>query len=742
MTLSIAVQVFSGQAYPLGATPDEEGTNFALFSANATKVVLCLFDQQGEQEIEQILLPEFSDDVWHGYVQGIKKGTLYGYRVYGPFEPHNGHRFNPDKLLIDPYAKQLKGNFLWSDTHLSYDPQSAQQDLTLDCRDNAKYMPKCVVKNSLDLVPDQIKNKTKIKLSESIIYEIHVKGFTQQNSNVPVELRGTFKGLAEKNIIDYLVGLGITSVELMPAAAFFDESFLLEKGLKNYWGYNSIAFFAPEPRYCFSDELSEFSELVQAFHQAGIEVILDVVYNHTAEGDHLGPTYSFKGIDNASYYRLEDNDRRYYKNHSGCGNTLNLQHPRVLQLVMDSLRYWVEMMGVDGFRFDLAPILGRGRQGKDDFVDYSSFFAAIRQDPVLANVKLIAEPWDVGPAGYQLGRFPHNWLEWNDRFRDTVRRFWRGDQGMLPELAKRLHGSNDIFSQKGRRPYSSVNYVTSHDGFTLDDLVSYKYRHNQANGETGNDGHLANFSENYGAEGQTSDQSINEFRAQQKRNILATLLLAQGTPMLLAGDEFGNSQSGNNNAYCQDNKISWLDWSTFENIEEKNSQYKQYSFVKKLIQLRKEHPLLNRNSYQHGNKNSPKTGLPDISWLSSNGHLMNDENWHDQNLKCFGMLLADVETHLDIKQGQLIPNEFCSIEYGQDDALLIILNAHEHNVEFFYPGIAGDWKKIVDTACDINTIGKSTEISCCKQDEEHFSFTITANSCVVLTYNQHQVVIR
>lgn len=743
MTQILARRIFSGRAFPLGVTLDEEGANFALFSANATKVTLCLFDKQGKEEIEQIVLPEFSDDVWHGYVQGIKEGILYGYRVDGPFEPHNGHRFNPDKLLIDPYARQLKGEFVWSDTHLSYDPQSAQQDLTIDCRDNASYIPKCVVQScsKSNKKNNESKNtlKPKIKSSESIIYEIHVKGFTQKKSNVPLEFRGTFKGLAEASVIDYISDLGITSVELLPVIAFFDESFLLERGLQNYWGYNSIAFFAPEPRYCFGDDLSEFSQLVEAFHKAGIEVILDVVYNHTAEGDHLGPSYSFKGIDNASYYRLEENNKRFYINHSGCGNTLNLQHPRVLQLVMDSLRYWVEEMGIDGFRFDLAPILGRGRQGKDDFVDYSSFFAAIRQDPVLNDIKLIAEPWDVGPAGYQLGRFPKNWMEWNDRFRDTLRRFWRGDKGMLPELAKRLHGSNDIFSQKGRRPYSSINYVTSHDGFTLEDLVSYKHRHNKDNGETGSDGHSENFSENYGTEGKTADQSINSFRAQQKRNILAGLLLAQGTPMLLGGDEFGNSQSGNNNAYCQDNDISWLDWDSFgksKNNKESNTQ--THLFVKKLIQLRKEHPLLNRNSYQHGDKISTKTGLPDISWLNSNGHLMTAENWHDQNLKCFAMLLAEVKDIQNDKPQHIIPNKFCSIEYGKDDALLIVFNAHDHSIKFFYPGLVEDWKKIVDTACSLELAGKQAEINCSKQNKQYFDFTVAANSCVVLTYAQGQ----
>jgi len=726
-----AFQIFSGEAYPLGATPDGEGTNFALFSANADKVYLCLFDSSGKNEIQRIPLPEFSDDVWHGYINGVKPGDLYGYRVDGVFEPHKGHRFNVDKLLIDPYAKQLKGDFVWSDSHLAYDRQSTQQDLTIDNRDNAAFIPKCVVTSFDKLDVNNVSKLSQpIRNRDAIIYEVHVKGFTQLNSEVPEDFRGTFKGLAEKKVIDYLKDLGVTSVELLPTSAYFDESFLLEKGLKNYWGYNSIAFFAPEARYCYQDDLSEFKQLVSAFHEAGIEVILDVVYNHTAEGDHLGPTYSFKGIDNASYYRLQDNDKRYYVNHSGCGNTLNLQHPRVLQLVMDSLRYWVEVMGVDGFRFDLAPILGRGRQGKDDFVDYSSFFAAVRQDPVLAQVKLIAEPWDVGPGGYQLGRFPKNWLEWNDRFRDTLRRFWRGDSGMLPELAKRLHGSHDIFSQKGRRPYSSVNYIASHDGFTLDDLVSFNHRHNDANGEVSQDGHSANFSCNYGIEGKADDSLICSLREKQKRNMIASVILAQGTPMLLSGDEIGHSQQGNNNAYCQDNSISWIDWS---NLSSSSSRH-LHSFIKSLLQLRKEHPLLNRKSYQHGDIISHKTALPDISWLHQSGQMMNPGNWHDQQLKCFGMLLADVEDVNEKQKNHIRPNETCSIEYGNDDALLVIFNASEQDVEFNFPRLNGEWKIIIDTS---NSTLEQEKIAFFENENENkqlLAIKILANTCVVLSY--------
>jgi len=732
-------QILAGHAYPLGATPDKEGTNFSIFSANATRVEVCLFDETGLKEIKRFTLPEFRDDVWHGYIPGVKTGDLYGFRVDGPYDPHKGHRFNPDKLLLDPYAKQLKGEFIWSDTHLAYDPQSSQQDLTPDYRDNTPYLPKCVVVESSKAqigMPDL--HYPTVENEHSIIYELHVKGFTQNNPDVAAEFRGTFKGLAEPGVINYLKELGVNCIELLPVQSFFDEPFVLTKGLKNYWGYNSIAFFAPEPRYCHSGELAEFKKMVATFHEADIEVLLDVVYNHTAEGNHLGPTFSLKGIDNASYYRLEENDPRYYVNHSGCGNTLNLQHPRVLQLVMDSLRYWVNEMGVDGFRFDLAPILGRGRQGKDDFVDYSSFFAAVRQDPTLAKVKLIAEPWDIGPGGYQLGRFPDNWMEWNDRFRDTVRRFWRGDKGMLPEFAKRLHGSHDIFSQKGRRPYSSVNFVTSHDGYTLQDVVSYEQRHNWANGENNTDGHGSNFSANYGVEGPTTDSTVLAFRRQQKRNILATLFLAQGTPMLLAGDEFSNSQSGNNNAYCQDNDTAWLDWKNLDSVLVKQ----ELSFVKQLIQLRKEHPLLNRDNYQHGEKISAKTGLPDICWLNPAGDPMGSDDWHNLNLKSFAMLLADVGHEIRMEKNYLVPNEQCSIEYGNDDALLIIFNAHTKQVEFQLPGIQGAWKKIVDTsenlsACSTNGNSQASEYVIKHKDVKASEpVRVAPNTCIVLTFEQ------
>ncbi|WP_371187503.1 glycogen debranching protein GlgX [Thalassotalea maritima] len=667
------MQVLPGHQYPLGAHYDGQGTNFALFSANATKVELCLFDQQTESEIARIELCEYTDEVWHIYLPTVKPGCLYGYRVHGPYAPHQGHRFNSAKLLIDPYAKKLNRPFSFDDTLYGFDTQSRQQDLLIDDTDNAAVMPKCVVVEPLQPIKHHRYSRYTSN-SQTIIYETHVKGFTKLNKEVPLQQRGTYSGLAHASVLQYLQNLGISAVELLPVHAFADESFVLEKGLKNYWGYNSIAFFAPEVRYSTDNDIGEFQRMVATMHEAGLEVILDVVYNHTAEGNHLGPTYSFKGIDNASYYLLDHEDKRYYVNHSGCGNTLNIAHPRVLQMVMDSLRYWVEVMGVDGFRFDLAPILGRkNRHDSDAFDRQSSFFTALRQDPVLANVRLIAEPWDIGHGGYQLGQFPGNWLEWNDRFRDAVRRFWRGDEGMVPELARRLHGSADLFEHHGRRPYASVNMVTSHDGYTLHDLVTYEQRHNHANGEANRDGHGSNFSCNYGAEGETSDLRTLQVRRQQKRNILATLFFAQGTPMLLAGDERNHTQQGNNNAYCQDNEMTWLTWH--------KEDLQQVEFVRQLIDLRKQHPLLNRLHYQHGRQISTRTGLKDLSWFNCHGEPMDESNWHNKALKSFAMMLADTEH-----------------EPLVDDGLLIIFNAHSHVTQFQLPHLLGSWSQIIDTA--------------------------------------------
>jgi len=707
--------ISSGRSYPLGATVSENGVNFALFSANASKVELCLFDNHGKNEIARITLPEFTDEVWHGHISGLTAGCLYGYRVYGAFDPHQGHRFNPNKLLLDPYAKQFFGDFIYSDTHYGYDQYNDQHDLTFDTRDNSAYLPKCVVINELD----DCTTHPQVRRRDTLLYELHVKGFTQNNNNVPTELRGTFAGLASDAVCQYIQDLGITTIELMPIHTFLDEPFLQEQGLTNYWGYNSLNFFTPDAKYCLnkSDKncLKQFRELVEKYHSMGIEVILDVVYNHTAEGDHLGATLSYKGIDNASYYLLNPQDKRFYINNSGCGNSLNIQHPRVLQLVTDSLRYWVEKMGVDGFRFDLAPSLGRDN---NNFTNQHHFFTVLRQDPTLAKVKLIAEPWDVGNNGYQLGNFPNSWLEYNDKFRDVCRRFWRGEQGMAPEFAQRLHGSSDLFENPSRRPSSSVNFITSHDGFTLHDLVSYQDKHNEANGEQNQDGHNANFSDNFGVEGETNNSTIAQLRLRQKRNLMTTLFIAQGTPMLLAGDEIGNSQQGNNNAYCQDNQLSWLNWQQAELDHNQDL----LNFVKHLTNLRKAHPLLNRSHYHHGKQHSEKTGLADINWLNCRGERMQQSDWHDSAIKCFAMLLGETTTENN----------------KQDDALLIIFNAHPCEIDYCLPQVlcrqlTGNWQQLIDTAKTYNskqqhlfTPQNITSTHCC----------VAAHSCAVLAYKQ------
>jgi glycogen operon protein len=741
--------ITSGRCFPLGASfisanaqNDSNGTNFALFSVNAEKVELCLFDESGENEIQRIVLPEYTDDVFHGFVSGIKPGALYGYRVYGPYEPHNGHRFNPAKLLLDPYAKALHGEVKNSPLHYSYQPshvensadvekpqQCQQQDLTLDNQDNAKAMPKCIVVDSNTIEP--CKTHPQVRQRDSILYEMHVKGFTAQHPNVPVELKGTFAALADDNIVEYLVALGVTSIELMPVHQFLNEAFVEEKNLSNYWGYNSVSFFTPQASYCYADgaveSINEFRAMVETFHQHGIEVILDVVYNHSAEGNEFGPTLSFKGIDNASYYRLQSQDKRFYENYSGCGNTLNIAHPRVLQLVTDSLRYWVETMGVDGFRFDLATILGRETP---HFNANNAFFSALKQDPVLAQTKLIAEPWDIGQDGYQLGRFDKNWLEWNDRFRDTCRRFWRGDQGIASEFAARLHGSSDIFEQASRRPSASVNFITSHDGFTREDLVSYQTPDNLANGENNRDGHGSNFSCNFGHEGVSDNATIGRLRARQKRNLLTTLFISQGTPMLLAGDEMSNSQMGNNNAYCQDNEISWLDWSRL--AAESSNKSDELAFVKQLIQLRKQHPLLNRSHYHHGQQISDKTGLKDIDWLNCRGEVMQTSDWQDQEVKCFAMLLAQTDEALSENTENAI----------EDDALLVIFNAHPCEINYQLPVLNGYWQQLINTADEATTSQtNTTETNTGQSNITVSTITVAAHSCLVLSFfgPQHQL---
>src|SRR5579885_124360 len=583
-------RILPGSPYPLGATWDGRGVNFALFSAHAVKVELCLFDRVDAHESERIVLPECSDHVWHGYLPDAGPGLLYGYRVHGPYEPERGHRFNPHKLLLDPYARLIRGRLRWSDAHFGYRIGSPREDLSFDRRDNARGMPKCQVIDpaftwGVDRPPCHA-------WSESVIYEAHLRGFTMRHPELPENLRGTVAGFAGAPVIDYLKGLGITAIELLPVQAHVDDRYLIERGLTNYWGYNTIGFFAPEPGYLSSGRLHEFKTMVARLHDAGIEVILDVVYNHTGEGNQLGPTLCFRGIDNASYYRLQPDAPRYYVDDTGTGNSLNLTHPRVMQMVMDSLRYWTGEMHVDGFRFDLASTLGRGPQGFDP---HCSLFSAMRQDPLLARVKLIAEPWDLGPGGYQLGHFGAGWSEWNDRYRDSVRRFWRGDAGALPELATRITGSADLFDHDGRHPRASINFLTAHDGFTLQDLVSYEHKHNAANGEDNRDGRDEAYSANYGIEGPTDDENILALRRRQRRNMLATLLLSQGTPMLLAGDEFGRTQRGNNNAYAQDNEISWVDWEAID-----DDTRGDIGFVRRLLNLRRQHSALRWPRFLHG----------------------------------------------------------------------------------------------------------------------------------------------
>ncbi len=607
----------AGRADPIGATFDGDGVNFALFSENATRVTLCLFSRDGKKEVARLDLPERSGDVWHGYVEGMRPGQLYGYRVDGPYAPREGHRFNPNKLLIDPYARRLTGHPDWDDALFGFTIGAPEADLSFDTRDSARFMPKCVVENpdfawGPDGAPDT-------PVAETVIYEAHVKGLTALHPKVKEKDRGRFLGIASPPMLEHYARLGITAVELLPVHAFLNDRFLVEKGLLNYWGYQSLGFFAPDPRYMAKGEIAEFQQMVARLHAAGIEVILDVVYNHTCEGSELGPTLAFRGLDNAAYYRLAE-DRRYYINDTGTGNTVNMDHPMVLRMVMDSLRYWVEVMHVDGFRFDLCATLGRTPTGFDRG---SSFFNAIRQDPVLTHVKLIAEPWDIGPGGYQLGGFPTPFLEWNDKYRDGVRRFWRRDPGHAAELASRLTGSALQFDHSGRPATSSVNLITAHDGFTLADVTAYNEKHNFANGEDNRDGHGANYSDNMGVEGPTRDRRINTARGQRRRNMLATLLLSQGTPMLLAGDELGNSQNGNNNAYCQDNAIGWIDWSTADDD--------LLDFTARMIALRREHPILRQKRFLHSEPREAD-GKPDLFWWRADGQAMTPADWQDPGL--------------------------------------------------------------------------------------------------------------
>ncbi len=683
MASELKAHISEGHPHPRGATWDEKGTNFAIFSEHATKVEVCIFDDEGKEELERIELPEYTNQIWHGYIPGVKAGTRYGYRVHGPYEPENGHRFNPNKLLLDPYACAYTGHLEWNPALFGYKMESGD-DLTFDERDSAPFMPKCVV---VDPNFDWHGKPSRVchPWDDTIIYETHVKGFTKLRKDLPEAIRGTYKGLSSPEVVSYIKKLGVTSIELLPIHAFVQDSNLLEKGLRNYWGYNSIGFFAPNAHYASneSESLKEFKEMVAAIHEQGLEVILDVVYNHTAEGNELGPTLSFKGIDNASYYRLTSDNPRYYVNDTGTGNTFNLSHPRVIQLVTDSLRYWVEQTHVDGFRFDLGTILAREPNGFDN---RSGFLKTCCQDPVLNTVKLIAEPWDCGPGGYQVGGFPPGWAEWNDKFRDNVREFWKGES-TATDFVKRLCATAETFNTQGRRPWSSINFVTAHDGFTLNDVVTYNEKHNDANGEDNKDGNSNNLSWNCGVEGPTDDPEINALRSRQIRNFLATLLLSQGTPMLLAGDEFGRTQKGNNNAYCQDDEISWLDW----DIKEKGNHL--IDFVRRLTALRHKYPILRKDRFLTGDF-VEELGVKDVTWINANGAEMEQEQWADPGMRCFGMLLDGRAQISGIRK------------QGKEATLLLVFNDHSDVVNFCIPESVGSdtWKLLIDTNVEENDV--------------------------------------
>ena len=670
--------VWPGRPYPLGAMWDGEGVNFALYSEHAEKVELCLFDPSGKREVLRVPLPEQTDMVWHGYLPEARPGQLYGYRVYGPYAPEQGHRFNHHKLLLDPYGKQIQGAIRWTDSHFAYRIGAKQEDLSFDRRDDAAGMPKNkVIDSAFTWGADRPPN---IPWHETVIYELHVKGFTMRHPDIPAHLRGTYGALATAPVIEYLTRLGVTSIELMPVHSFVDDRQLTERGLRNYWGYNSIGFFALEPRYLATNSIREFKTMVKTLHSAGLEVILDVVYNHTAEGNHLGPTLSLKGIDNSTYYRLVPGDLRYYMDYTGTGNTLNMRHPRVLQLIMDSLRYWVLDMHVDGFRFDLAATLARELHEVDRL---GAFLDIIHQDPVLSQVKLIAEPWDLGEGGYQVGNFPVGWAEWNDRYRDTVRGYWKGNGGLLGDLAYRITGSSDLYAHSGRRPYASINFVTAHDGFTLQDLVSYNEKHNEANGEENRDGNNNNLSWNCGVEGPTADPEILALRAKQKRNLLATLLLSQGVPMLYGGDAIGHTQLGNNNAYCQDNEVSWLNW----DLQPQDRDL--LAFVQRMISLRKRHPIFRRKRFFQG-RPIKGANVKDVQWLNPDGHEMNEYEWRDSPIQCLGMFLSGHGLDETDERGRKL----------NDENFLVLLNAHHEDVGFalpaFQPGAL--WIAWMDTS--------------------------------------------
>ena len=702
------MRVWPGSPYPLGATWDGEGVNFAIFSEHATAVDLCLFGAADSGEaMETIAMPEATDDVWHVYLPDARPGTLYGYRVHGPYEPSQGHRFNPAKLLIDPYAKAVSEGIKWSDDLFGYTIGSKDKDLSLNTRDSAAAMPKCVVVDPAFTWGDDRSPRT--PWNRTVIYECHVRGMTKRHPLVPEDVRGTFLGLASDPIVDHLTNLGVTAVELMPVHQFLPERDLVDKGLTNYWGYNSIGFLAPHVGYASGgggDQVNEFKSMVKTLHRAGLEVILDVVYNHTAEGSELGPTLSLRGIDNAAYYRLSPEDLRYNVDYTGTGNSLNIMHNRTVGLIMDSLRYWVTDMHVDGFRFDLAPVLIRGYEGGPP----SSFFEIVQQDPVLSTVKLIAEPWDVGPDGYQLGRFPQGWSEWNGQYRDSVRRFWRGDEGMVPEVASRLSGSSDIFAASRRPTYASVNFVTCHDGYTLTDLVTYEARHNEANGENNADGTSDNNSCNWGAEGETESVRIKGLRERMKRNMLATLMFSQGVRMILGGDELGRSQFGNNNAYCQDNETSWLNWEIDEPAAE------LFDFTKELIHIVQSNPVLRRRHFFAGSKGSTP-GDADVVWIRSDGEEMTDEDWKEESNHAIGMLLPGRAGDEVDSRGRAVVGE----------TLFWLLNAGSGPRSYTLPKTdrPGIWEEIFNTARPGSRVVKAATVN------------LTGHSTILLRRNEN-----
>jgi isoamylase len=672
-----------GSPYPLGATWDGAGVNFAIFSDHATKIELCLFNSVSDtHEAGRIPLHEQTDQIWHCYVPGVLPGQLYGYRVYGPYEPKQGHRFNPNKVLLGPYAKAVARIIRWNDTMYGYRVGDSEADLSFDERDNADCCPLgAVVDNAFTWGDDR---HPRTPWHKTIIYETHVRGFTRQLPVIPEKMRGTYAALGSEPVLDHLKRLGVTAIELMPIHHHANDQYLVDRGLTNYWGYNTVSYFAPDLRYSMSGypegSVREFKTMVHNLHSAGLEVILDVVYNHTAEGNQLGPTLSFRGIDNAAYYRLLPENPQYYMDYTGCGNTLNMRHPRVLQLIMDSLRYWVLEMHVDGFRFDLASALARELHAVDRL---SAFFDIVHQDPVISQVKLIAEPWDLGEGGYQVGNFPIGWTEWNGRYRDVVRRFWKGDGGLVSDLASRLAGSSDLYEQSGRRPYASVNFVTSHDGFTLHDLVSYNEKHNEANGDNNADGDDVNNSWNCGVEGPTEDPQVLSLREQQKRNLMATLLLSQGVPMICGGDELSRSQQGNNNAFCQDNEVSWYSWML--SAEKQNF----LEFIRYLVQIRVENPVLRRRRFLQGRPIRGQ-GVKDLAWFGPQGKEMNEKAWNAHFARSLGFRLVGSEMEELDENGNPV----------EGDTLFVMLNAHYEALRFVLPKHAeGElWERILDTS--------------------------------------------